>query len=64
MKFKAKTFKLGNAKAIYLPKEVYTLLEDKEYEWQVYTNKKENKVYTKKEWCRNHWNWKSTCKCL
>lgn len=53
MKFKAKLFKLGNSKAIYIPKKVYTKLENgAEYEWEVYTNggKEEevaSKVYTK-----------------
>ena len=49
--FKAKLFKLGNSRAIYIPKEVYTSLEEnKEYEWNVYTSEQEKKenVYTSK----------------
>jgi len=35
--FKAKIFKLGNSRAIYLPKEVWEKLEiGKEYEWSIY----------------------------
>ena len=59
MKFKAKVFKLGHSKAIYLhklPKEVYTDLElEKEYEFEVYTEREERKektaslVFPKKE---------------
>jgi len=45
MKFKAKVFKLGNSKAVYLPKDVYTDLEEnREYEFEVYTD--DEKVYT------------------
>jgi antitoxin component of MazEF toxin-antitoxin module len=40
MKFKAKLFRLGNAKGIYIPKEVYTELEEgRIYEFEVYTDK-------------------------
>lgn len=50
MKFKAKLFKLGNSRGIYVPKEVYTnLVVNNEYEWIVYTGKEEDdpSVYTK-----------------
>ncbi len=71
MKFKAKLKKIGNGKHIYIPKEVYTnLLEDKEYEWEVYTEEKTNEAITEKvekdgrlEWCKKHGVWKSTCQC-
>lgn len=55
MTFKAKLFKLGNSKAIYIPKSIYKDLSvGKEYEWEVYTKgeRKENetpKVYTPKK---------------
>ena len=41
MTFKAKSFKLGNSRAVYIPKEVYTLLEDS----KVYTFIIKNKMY-------------------
>ena len=47
-RFKAKLFKLGNSRAIYIPKSIYKELELKEYEWEVYTEGKKEapKVYT------------------
>ncbi len=78
MKFKAKLFKLGNSRGIYIPKEVYTYLEDKkEYEWEVYTDLPAG-VYTKPlefqtpktkkpkfntQWCKSHNVMKGTCGC-
>lgn len=77
MKFKAKLFKLGNSKGIYLKKEVYTNLEEgKEYEWEVYTEGKEKETITPKvytpvlerkvfnaKWCEKHNVYKGNCKC-
>ena len=42
MKFTAKTFKLGNSRAVYLPVNVYTKLQEgQEYEFNVYTKEEE-----------------------
>ena len=47
MKFKAKLFKLGNSRAIYVPKSIYKDLKEEEHEWEVYTKETNNKpVYT------------------
>lgn len=55
MKFISKPFKLGNSKAVYIPKEIWEVLEDKQYEFEVreiYTNldtmDKQAPVYTPK----------------
>ena len=38
MKFKAKLFRLGNSKAVYIPKDVYTNYKDGEFvHLEVYT---------------------------
>lgn len=78
MRFKAKLFKLGNSKGIYIPKEVYTNLEEnREYEWELYIQdqKDPNNVYTSKEeviteklfnteMCKKHpGSMKGTCGC-
>ena len=53
MTFKAKVFKLGNSRAVYIPKEVYTDLEvGQVYTFEigdVYTKKDNRQVYTKPE---------------
>jgi len=79
MRFKAKLFKLGNSRGIYIPKSIYNNLDiGKEYEWEVYTKEEEKEkesptVYTpflreklankKMEWCEKHDSWKITCGC-
>ncbi len=49
MKFKAKLFKLGNSRGIYIPKSIYnSLCIGEEYEWEVYTKGEEKETITPK----------------